>query len=460
MSTAATADVAALLSSLDFSHADLSRARAAMRASREAREAADQASRSDGRDASSSLRRATGLYLLGRLREAATALGTAGDSKAANAVRSRVAVEDGDPLGAAHALETLGASLDADAAIDLVTAHAVNGDADKAKAVAAKIPESRKADHLYAQGMTCFAQGKHGESVARLEAAVAADPAHARALFRLAFAYDLHGEDEKAIEAYRKCTALEPTHVNALVNLGILLEDHDRFAEAEACYRRVLAADPANDVARLYLKDAVSAQTQNFDEDSERKEDRRNQILRTPMSEFELSVRSRNCLQKMEIKTLGDLITRTEAELLAYKNFGETSLQEIKDILAQKGLRLGMGRDEAMSGVATREEAEAELNALFAGGDEDEDEDLDAEDVAEDPRSLPLGELDIPIRIRRAIQELEIETVGDLADRTADELLANKSLGQSALVDVRKALAARGLALKGEASDGEGADVE
>ena len=129
--------------------------------------------------------------------------------------------------------------------------------------------------------------------------------------------------------------------------------------------------DPVHERARLYLKDVLAAQTMYFDEDSERKEDRRNQVLRTPISEFELSVRSRNCLAKMEIKTLGDLITKTEAELLAYKNFGETSLQEIKDILAQKGLRLGMGAGEAGLPLASKEEAEAELDAMFGGaGDE------------------------------------------------------------------------------------------
>ena len=65
------------------------------------------------------------------------------------------------------------------------------------------------------------------------------------------------------------------------------------------------------------------------------------QVLNIPVTDFELSVRSRNCLQKMGIKTLGDLCRCTEQELLASKNFGETSLVEIKEMLASKGLRLG-----------------------------------------------------------------------------------------------------------------------
>src|SRR5438034_8316315 len=54
--------------------------------------------------------------------------------------------------------------------------------------------------------------------------------------------------------------------------------------------------------------------------------------LEIPVTDFELSVRSRNCLRKMNIRTLGDLTRTTEAALLASKNFGETSLSEIKEI--------------------------------------------------------------------------------------------------------------------------------
>ena len=59
------------------------------------------------------------------------------------------------------------------------------------------------------------------------------------------------------------------------------------------------------------------------------------------MTDFELSVRSRNCLQKMGVMTLGDLARTSEAELLASKNFGETSLVEIREMMTSKGLQLG-----------------------------------------------------------------------------------------------------------------------
>ena len=63
------------------------------------------------------------------------------------------------------------------------------------------------------------------------------------------------------------------------------------------------------------------------------------------MDELELSVRSYNCLKNANIKTIGDLVTRSEGEMLKTKNFGRKSLNEIKDILAEMGLSLGMEVD-------------------------------------------------------------------------------------------------------------------
>ena len=83
-----------------------------------------------------------------------------------------------------------------------------------------------------------------------------------------------------------------------------------------------------------------------YDEDQARRIAKRNAVLDIPVTDFELSVRARNCLKKMNIRTLGDLVRITEAELLAYKNFGETSLKEIKDMLTAKGLRLGQALEE------------------------------------------------------------------------------------------------------------------
>ncbi len=69
------------------------------------------------------------------------------------------------------------------------------------------------------------------------------------------------------------------------------------------------------------------------------------ETLSRSVDELELSVRSYNCLKNASIKTIGDLVTKTEAEMLKTKNFGRKSLNEIKDILAEMGLGLGMNVD-------------------------------------------------------------------------------------------------------------------
>ncbi len=71
-----------------------------------------------------------------------------------------------------------------------------------------------------------------------------------------------------------------------------------------------------------------------------------NEHLDRSVDELELSVRSYNCLKNAEIKTIRDLVQKTEAEMLKTKNFGRKSLNEIKDILASMGLSLGMKLDE------------------------------------------------------------------------------------------------------------------
>jgi DNA-directed RNA polymerase subunit alpha len=67
-----------------------------------------------------------------------------------------------------------------------------------------------------------------------------------------------------------------------------------------------------------------------------------NENLFRSVDELELSVRSANCLKHANIKLIGDLVQKTEAEILATKNFGRKSLNEIKEILAEMGLSLGM----------------------------------------------------------------------------------------------------------------------
>jgi DNA-directed RNA polymerase subunit alpha len=76
-----------------------------------------------------------------------------------------------------------------------------------------------------------------------------------------------------------------------------------------------------------------------------------NDVLNKSVDELELSVRSSNCLKNANIKTIRELVARTEKEMLETKNFGRKSLNEIKDLLRSMGLSLGMDLDRVPAGI-------------------------------------------------------------------------------------------------------------
>jgi DNA-directed RNA polymerase subunit alpha len=113
------------------------------------------------------------------------------------------------------------------------------------------------------------------------------------------------------------------------------------------------AVSPQNSVglASKLLKDHLSIFV-NFEERAEviadtagSDLDKLRENLQRSIDELELSVRSYNCLKNADIKTIGDLVQRTESEMLKTKNFGRKSLNEIKELLAEMGLSLGMKID-------------------------------------------------------------------------------------------------------------------
>ena len=91
--------------------------------------------------------------------------------------------------------------------------------------------------------------------------------------------------------------------------------------------------------------------------------DKLNENLFRSVDELELSVRSANCLKHADIRLIGDLVQNTEAEILATKNFGRKSLNEIKEILLEMGLGLGMKLDNWPHKKAEGEEGEMESEA-------------------------------------------------------------------------------------------------
>jgi DNA-directed RNA polymerase subunit alpha len=104
--------------------------------------------------------------------------------------------------------------------------------------------------------------------------------------------------------------------------------------------------------------------------------------LERSVEELELSVRSSNCLRQADIRSIGDLVRKTEAEMLKYRNFGRKSLKEIQDVLASMNLSLGLDVDQYYAGRAKAAAARP------APEDEAEPADETAAEAAED---LDLG---------------------------------------------------------------------
>jgi DNA-directed RNA polymerase subunit alpha len=69
-----------------------------------------------------------------------------------------------------------------------------------------------------------------------------------------------------------------------------------------------------------------------------------------PIEELELGVRSYNCLKRVGIETIGDLVTKSENELAAIPNFGKKSIEEVKETLSQHGLTLRGGSTNGLEG--------------------------------------------------------------------------------------------------------------
>ena len=222
------------------------------------------------------------------------------------------------------------------------------GEMAQARAILTKLEDqsTHSAEYHFQLASCHLAEGDRAPAIRHLERAVELDPGHTGALFQLGHANDLAGNDDEAIGFYERCINHPPVHAGLLMNLGILYEDTEKYNKAVDCYRRVLYANPADEQARLFLRDAQASLTMYYSPEEEHAFSRFSQVLEVPVTDFELSVRSRNCLKKMNIRTLGDLTRVSEPQLLASKNFGETSLLEIKEMMSAKGLHLGQSLEE------------------------------------------------------------------------------------------------------------------
>jgi DNA-directed RNA polymerase subunit alpha len=384
------------------------------------------------------LRLGVGEVLLGRYESGLDYLKKAGDVGMAHFFRG-IALENQQKFEPAAAAFAQAGKLGFDAKnSELHRAGALRraGHAEEAKKILGGLAKqgASSAEYHFQQGCLLAAAGDLIHASAEFETALGCDKDHNGALFELAYINDLYGNDDLALEYYRRCTDRPPVPLAAWINLGVLYEDEMRFRDAEQCYRNVLAHDPDHPRARLFFKDCQASKGMFYDEEAERGYTVLKQLHEIPVTDFELSVRSRNCLRKMNIRTLGDLTRTTEAALLSSKNFGETSLSEIKDMMQAKGLRLGMSLEGSERGahdhrIEPPQEVPPEIQALL---------------------NKPIGDLNLSVRARKCMSKLNIQTVGDLCKHTGDELLECKNFGVTSLNEVRDKLTSLDLKLKND----------
>jgi len=288
--------------------------------------------------------------------------------------------------------------------------------------------ENVSAEYHYQKGKLQDCLGNYNDAMDQYETAIDLDHNHVKSLFALAYSFDLRGDEQEAAHYYKELVQVAPSHVNGLLNLAVLYEDMGEYDKAMHCVGSVLTSHPNHAKARLFQKDIASSRVMVYDEEKEKRRDHRNKILEIPISDFELSVRSRNCLKKMNIFTLGDLLKTSESELLSYKNFGETSLQEIKRILEMKDMRLGMAVEDTNAAKAIDPEIASQTSPEIL--------------------NKLIGDLGLSVRARRALDRLGVKTVLELINKTEAELLGCKNFGVTSLNEIKERLEALGLGLR------------
>jgi DNA-directed RNA polymerase subunit alpha len=120
-------------------------------------------------------------------------------------------------------------------------------------------------------------------------------------------------------------------------------------------------------------------------------------------------------------------VKKTESEMLSYKNFGETSLREIKEMLSSRGLRLGMFREDAATRAAHERARKGQNRELLA---------------------KPIDELELGVRSRKCMDMLNVSTIGDLVAMSEAELAGVKNFGRVSLNEIKKRLSEMGLSLR------------
>ncbi len=307
------------------------------------------------------------------------------------------------------------------------------GDLDEAEAVLKQTGRDgvTRAEYSFQMGCLRDDRGDLFGAIEHFERAVDMDPHHTEALYRLANENNLLGNDEEAIKLYEQSLSRPPFFLGALINLGLLYEDSENYAAAAYCFRQVLHVNPNHERAQLYLKDIEASSDMYYDEEAVRRQRELDQVMSVPITDFELSARSRNCLERAGIESLGDLTRISEDELLAGKNFGETSLKEIQEMLTARGLGIGQ----------------------FARPSKPSTPSYQPQDLSPHERAMleaPVTDLNLSVRARKCLSRLGITALGELVSRSADELLGVRNFGVTSLNEIRAKLGEKDMKLRND----------
>ena len=225
-------------------------------------------------------------------------------------------------------------------------------------------------------------------------------PHHTAALFRLANEMNLPWQRRRRRSGCtnRPCRARRSTS-GAMINLGLFYEDKELIrrppsAFAACCSSIRTTAGPVvpqghpGGGQHVLRRGCGRAQQRELE-----------QVMRIPIGDFELSARSRNCLERAGIETLGDLTPISEHDLLSSKNFGETSLREIREH-PQDAAGLSIG--QFARPVAARRA------------------DFHPETISPQEQAVlkaPVGDLNLSVRARKCLSRLGLVSIGELVSR-------------------------------------------
>ena len=140
--------------------------------------------------------------------------------------------------------------------------------------------------------------------------------------------------------------SVKPTRVGQKIDYEKLLLDVDTDGSVTPEEAVTQAASILRDHVSFFIQLEEEPEPVVEEQEVDEEVKRIRELLAQPVDELDLSVRSHNCLKAASIKTIGDLVRREEDEMLKFRNFGRKSLQELIEVLDERGLEFGMDVEE------------------------------------------------------------------------------------------------------------------